>query len=198
MFGQPLARYVAAVVAGGAVCLVALVATGGLSSTLATPSCCSWSAARWSPSSPRQGRAARRRGRDHRVEHLRVRAASVTAWPRGHRFALGTILADGGIRRKPPSRIAFNAAQYVITVAAAGVVLSALSTSHLEDPTGIEPSDLLGIVAAALVFHALNSSFVAGAIALAEKIGFLRYLAPTSSCRPRPPACCSASSHRCW
>ena len=41
-------------------------------------------------------------------------------------FALGTILADG-IRRKPPERIAFNAAQYVITVAAAGVVLSALS-----------------------------------------------------------------------
>src|ERR671912_228933 len=40
-------------------------------------------------------------------------------------FALGTILADG-IRRKPPERIAFNAAQYVITVAAAGVVLSAL------------------------------------------------------------------------
>ena len=37
-------------------------------------------------------------------------------------FALGTILADG-IRRKPPERIAFNAAQYVLTVAAAGVVL---------------------------------------------------------------------------
>ena len=92
-------------------------------------------------------------------------------------FALGTILADG-IRRKPPERIAFNAAQYVITVAAAGVVLSALSgLPHLADPTGIEPSDLPGIVAAALVFHALNSSFVAGAIALAEKIGFLRYLA---------------------
>ena len=31
MFGQPLARYVAAVVAGGALCLIAMVATGGSS-----------------------------------------------------------------------------------------------------------------------------------------------------------------------
>ena len=55
-------------------------------------------------------------------------------------FALGTILADG-IRRKPPERIAFNAAQYVITVAAAGFVLHALSgLPHLTDPTGIQPS----------------------------------------------------------
>ena len=108
-------------------------------------------------------------------------------------FALGTILADG-IRRKPPERIAFNAAQYVITVAAAGVVLSALSgLPHLEDPTGIEPSDLPGIVAAALVFHALNSSFVAGAIALAEGSASCATSPPTSSSRPRPPACCSAS-----
>src|SRR4051794_31478996 len=30
MFGQPLARYVAAVVVGGCLCLAALIATGGL------------------------------------------------------------------------------------------------------------------------------------------------------------------------
>ena len=48
------------------------------------------------------------------------------AAPAAVAFALGTILADG-IRRKPPERIAFNAAQYALTVAASGLVLSALS-----------------------------------------------------------------------
>jgi len=92
-------------------------------------------------------------------------------------FALGTIVADG-VRGKPLVRIAFNASQYVLTVAAAGVVLSALSDlPRLADPTLLQPKDLPGIVVAALVFHALNSIFVAGAISLAERLGFLKYLA---------------------
>src|SRR5215203_2280356 len=181
MFRQPLARYVAAVVAGGAACLLALIATGGPSLfearhpelLLLLMGCAV--VAELTPLKVVL-----------RAAEGEITASNTFAFallicygpaPSAIAFALGTILADG-IRRKPPERIAFNAAQYVITVAAAGVVLSALSgLPHLDDPTGLAPSDLPGIVAAALVFHALNSSFVAGAIALAEKIGFLRYLA---------------------
>ena len=181
MFGQPLARYVAAVVVGGCLCLAALIATGGLDlldarkpELLLLLMACAV-VAELTPLKVVL-----------RSAEGEVTASNTFAFallicygpaPAAVAFALGTILADG-IRRKPPERIAFNAAQYVITVAAAGFVLSALSDlPRLTDPTGIEPSDLPGIVAAALVFHAFNSSFVAGAIALAEKIGFLRYLA---------------------
>jgi diguanylate cyclase (GGDEF)-like protein len=181
VFSQPLARYVAAVVAGGALCLIALVAMGGLDLLdarqpellLLLMGCAV--VAELTPLKVVL-----------RAAEGEITASNTFAFallicygpaPASIAFALGTILADG-IRRKPPERIAFNAAQYVITVTAAGLVLAALSgLPRLEDPTSLEPSDLPGIVAAALVFHALNSSFVAGAIALAEKIGFLRYLA---------------------
>ncbi len=181
MFGQPLARYVAAVVAGGALCLIVLVATGGhdlLNARQPELLLLLMGCAVIAELTPLKVVL--------RAAEGEITASNTFAFallicygpaPAAIAFALGTILADG-IRRKPPERIAFNAAQYIITVAAAGVVLSALSgLPHLDDPTGITPSDLPGIVAAALVFHALNSSFVAGAIALAEKIGFLRYLA---------------------
>src|SRR5829696_8022308 len=181
MFRQPLACYVAAVVAGGAAYLLALIATGGPSLfearhpelLLLLMGCAV--VAELTPLKVVL-----------RAAEGEITASNTFAFallicygpaPAAMAFALGTVLADG-IRRRPPERIAFNAAQYVITVAAAGIVLSALSDlPHLTDPTGITPADLPGIVAAALVFHALNSSFVAGAIALAEKIGFLRYLA---------------------
>ena len=181
MFGQPLARYVAAVVAGGALCLIAMVATGGsnlLDARQPELLFLLMGCAVVAELTPLKVVL--------RAAEGEITASNTFAFallicygpaPAAIAFAMGTILADG-IRRKPPERIAFNAAQYVITVAAAGVVLSALSDlPHLNDPTGIQPADLPGIVAAALVFHALNSSFVAGAIALAEKIGFLRYLA---------------------
>ena len=181
MFSQPLARYVAAVVAGGCLCLIAMIATGGLDLLdarhpellLLLMGCAV--VAELTPLKVVL-----------RAAEGEITASNTFAFallicygaaPAAIAFALGTILADG-IRRKPPERIAFNAAQYVITVAAAGFVLAALSgLPRLADPTGIHPSDLPGIVVAAIVFHALNSSFVAGAIALAEKIGFLRYLA---------------------
>ena len=156
MFGQPLARCVAAVVAGGAVCPSRSSRRAAPPpSTLATPSCCcSWSAARWSPSSPHS--------RSLRAAEGEITASNTFAFallicygpaPAAIAFALGTIR-----RRDPPQAAGAyrkpNAAQYVITVAAAGVVLSGVLAylPHLEDPTGIEPSDLLGIVAAALVF----------------------------------------------
>ena len=96
-------------------------------------------AAPWSPSSPRSRWCSR-------AAEGEVTASNTFAFallicygpaPAAIAFALGTILADG-IRRKPPERIAFNAAQYVITVAAAGFVLPPLSElPRLADPTGI-------------------------------------------------------------
>src|SRR4051794_13222666 len=162
MFGQPLARYVAAVVVGGCLCLAALIATGGLDlldarqpQLLLILMACAV-VAELTPLKVVL-----------RAAEGEITASNTFAFallicygaaPAAVAFALGTILADG-IRRKPPERIAFNAAQYVLTVAASGVVLSALSgLPHLHDPTGLQPGDLPGIVAAALVFHALNSS----------------------------------------
>ena len=119
------------------------------------------------------------------------------AAPAAVAFALGTILADG-IRRSRPSGSPSTPAQYILTVAASGVVLSAAQRPAAPArPDRLVPGDLPASSPPALVFHALNSSFVAGAIALAERIGFWRYLASDSSSRPRPPACCSAS-RRCW
>jgi diguanylate cyclase (GGDEF)-like protein len=178
---QPLARYVTGVILGGIVCLVVLIASGGLNlleaqrpELLLILMTCAV-VAELTPLKVVL-----------RASEGEITASNTFAFallicygaaPAAVVFALGTILADG-IRRKPPERIAFNAAQYVLTVAASGLVLSALTgLPHLHDPTALTPADLPGIIAAALVFHALNSSFVAGAIALAERIDFWRYLA---------------------
>src|SRR5215207_3796339 len=178
---QPLARYVAAVVAAGVGCLVVLIASGGLDLLdarrpellLLLMGCAV--VAELTPLTVELPAA------EGEITASNTFAFALLicygAAPAAVAFALGTIVADG-LRRRPPERIAFNAAQYVLTVAAAGVVLSALSgLPHLHDPTGLEPADVPGIVVAALVFHALNSSFVAAAIALAERIEFWRYLA---------------------
>ena len=181
MLKQPLARYVTAVVAGGIGCLVALIATGGLNpletqrpELLVLLVLCAL-VAELAPLKVVL------RAKEGEITASNTFAFALLicygAAPAAVAFALGTILADG-IRRRPVERIAFNASQYVLTVAGSGLVLSALSgLPHLHDPTTLETSDLLGIVAAAVVFHALNTGFVAGAIALAERIGFWRYLA---------------------
>jgi diguanylate cyclase (GGDEF)-like protein len=178
---QPLARYVTGVILGGIVCLIVLIASGGLNlleaqrpELLLILMTCAV-VAELTPLKVVL-----------RASEGEITASNTFAFallicygaaPAAVVFALGTILADG-IRRKPPERIAFNAAQYVLTVAASGLVLSALTgLPHPHDPTALTPADLPGIIVAALVFHALNSSFVAGAIALAERIDFWRYLA---------------------
>src|SRR5215210_3453039 len=126
---QPLARYVAAVVAGGIGCLAVLIAAGGLDlldarrpELLVLVMACAV-VAELTPLKVVL-----------RAAEGEITASNTFAFallicygaaPAAVAFALGTILADG-IRRKPPERIAFNAAQYVLTVAAAGFVLSAL------------------------------------------------------------------------
>jgi diguanylate cyclase (GGDEF)-like protein len=68
------------------------------------------------------------------------------------------------IDRKRPSRSAFNVAQYVLAIGAAGgVLLAAGVLPHHEEFTA---GDLPAILAAAAVFFVVNTGLVAGAIAL--------------------------------
>jgi diguanylate cyclase (GGDEF)-like protein len=70
--------------------------------------------------------------------------------------ALATLLDDVR-QRKGPLRIAFNQAQYVLTLAAARVVYSALSgRGVLEDGRQLRASDIGPALAAAVVFFVVN------------------------------------------
>jgi diguanylate cyclase (GGDEF)-like protein len=177
---QPLARYVTFVVAGGILCLVGLLAFGSddvLSARRPELLILLIVCAVVAELTPLKVVL--------RAAEGEITASNTFAFallicygaaPAAVAFALATLVADG-VRRKAPERIAFNAAQYVLTVTAAGAVLATLSDLPHASPTNLEPNDLGAIVAAALIFHALNSTLVAGAIALAERIAFLRYLA---------------------
>jgi diguanylate cyclase (GGDEF)-like protein len=68
------------------------------------------------------------------------------------------------IDRKRPSRSAFNVAQYVLAIAAAGGVLVAAGV--LPHHEHFSAADVPAILAAALVFFVVNTGLVAGAIAV--------------------------------
>ena len=88
---------------------------------------------------------------------------------------LASLVADG-LRRKPPVKMAFNAAQYGLAVGAAGIVLDALA--HVPGPGALpfSPQDLPAIVAAACTFFLVNSVLVATVIALLERNSVWVYL----------------------
>jgi diguanylate cyclase (GGDEF)-like protein len=68
------------------------------------------------------------------------------------------------VDRKRPSRSAFNVAQYVLAIAAAGGVLVAAGV--LPHHQAFSAADVPAILAAALVFFVVNTGLVAGAIAV--------------------------------
>jgi diguanylate cyclase (GGDEF)-like protein len=76
---------------------------------------------------------------------------------------VGSALADI-VDGKRPSRSAFNVAQYVLAIAAAGAVLAAAGV--LPHGDGFDPSDVPAILGAGLAFFVVNTGLVAGAIAL--------------------------------
>jgi diguanylate cyclase (GGDEF)-like protein len=100
-------------------------------------------------------------------------AGGVEAALAGLLFA--TLVADI-VRRKPAHKIAFNMAQYAISVAAAGLVLSLLSDVPRDAQFHFVPSDLPAILAAAVVFFIVNTSIVAAVVAMAQGVGIWRYL----------------------
>ena len=184
MFGQPLARYVAAVVVGGCLCLVALIATGGLDlldarqpRAAAPPH----GAAPWWPSSPRSRSSLRgRRGRDHHLEHLRVRAADLLR-PRAGRHRLRA--RHDPRRRDPPQAAGAHRASTPrstsITVAAAGC-----RAARAQRPPAPDRPDRHRALATCRASSPPRSSSTRSTRASSpapsrsrEQIGFLRYLA---------------------
>src|SRR5690349_14138584 len=85
---------------------------------------------------------------------------------------LGANLIADLVREKPARKIAFNLAQYAISVAVAGIVLHLLAP---EIPRAgmfrFAPGDLPAIFAASLAFFVVNTSIVAAVIAMVEGVG---------------------------
>ena len=88
-----------------------------------------------------------------------------------------SILADT-INRKPVKKIAFNAAQYSISVSAASLLLIFTDVPETGGPLPFGPEDLIPILGVAALFFVVNSALVSTVVALAQgviKLG--RYLA---------------------
>jgi diguanylate cyclase (GGDEF)-like protein len=88
-----------------------------------------------------------------------------------------SILADT-INRKPVKKIAFNAAQYSISVSAASLLLMFTDVPETAGPLPFGPEDLVPILGVAGIFFVVNSALVSTVVALAQgviKVG--RYLA---------------------
>ena len=90
---------------------------------------------------------------------------------------VASIVADT-INRKPAKKVAFNAAQYSISVAAASLLLVFTDVPETTGPLPFGPEDLIPILGVAAVFFVVNSALVSTVVALAQgviKLG--RYLA---------------------
>jgi diguanylate cyclase (GGDEF)-like protein len=88
---------------------------------------------------------------------------------------LANVVADL-LRRKPPHKIAFNLAQYSIAIAAAAIVLAALSDLPRAGAFHFTSADLPAISAGAFTFFVVNTALVATVIAMVEGVGIWRYL----------------------
>ena len=88
-----------------------------------------------------------------------------------------SILADT-LNRKPVKKIAFNAAQYSISVGAASLLLMLTDVPNAATALPFGPEDLIPILGVACIFFVVNSALVSTVVALAQgviKLG--RYLA---------------------
>src|SRR4051794_2147858 len=88
-----------------------------------------------------------------------------------------SVVADT-INGKGPKRVAFNAAQYAVSVSAGSLVLIALTDVPRAGALPFAPADLPAVMLVAVVFFVVNSALVSTVVALAQgviKLG--RYLA---------------------
>jgi diguanylate cyclase (GGDEF)-like protein len=104
-------------------------------------------------------------------------AALLAAGPLAALIALvsANLIVDT-FRRKAAQKVAFNVAQYAISVAAAAVVLRLTTGMPREQAPHLLPSDLAGVMLAVAAFFMVNSTLVATVIALVQRTKVLRYL----------------------
>jgi diguanylate cyclase (GGDEF)-like protein len=88
---------------------------------------------------------------------------------------LANLVADVA-RRKQAHKIAFNMAQYAISVTAAGIVLGLLTDLPRSAMFHFAPSDVPAIFAAVLTFFVVNTAIVAVVLAIVQRVGIWRYL----------------------
>src|SRR3954454_9009706 len=89
-------------------------------------------------------------------------ATMIAAGPLAAFIALaGANLVADGVRRKPPKKVAFNIAQYAITIAAAGAVMHATTGLPRVAEPHLTPLDLPGILLGAGMFFVVNTALVA-------------------------------------
>jgi diguanylate cyclase (GGDEF)-like protein len=80
------------------------------------------------------------------------------------------------VRRKAPKKILFNLGQYAITVAASGAALQLVTGLPRAHPPHLLPSDMAGVLVAAVVFFVFNTALVSTVIALVTRASVLKYL----------------------
>ncbi len=90
--------------------------------------------------------------------------------------ATGSIIADV-FRRKPLWKAAFNAAQYVLSLAAAAAVVNGFAQGDFSSTHRLGAGSLPVVVAAGAVFFVSNTTLTGTALAMAQRVPVLRYLA---------------------
>jgi diguanylate cyclase (GGDEF)-like protein len=70
--------------------------------------------------------------------------------------ATGTLVLADALRRQTPIKVAYNAAQYAISWAVAGVVYELIAGSPGAEVETVVPGDLLGLLAAGLAYGVVN------------------------------------------
>src|SRR3954453_14150619 len=105
-------------------------------------------------------------------------ATMLVAGPLAALLALGlaNLVADA-LSRKPLQKVAFNLAQYAVTVGATGFVLKATTDLPRLSEPHLLPSDLPGVLLAAVTFFVFNAGLVSTVIALAQRVSVFKYMA---------------------
>ena len=179
---QPLDIYVILVIGAGAACAALVLGTGSDSlHRLLTPELALFAAcALVGRAGAVEGPHARLGGRGHDLDLLRARADDRRRPRRRARRACSSasILADS-LNRKGVKRVAFNAAQYAISLAAG---LAGAGHVHRRPARAARcpsrPTDLSRSLLVAVVFFVVNSALVSTVVALAQGVVQLgRYLA---------------------
>ena len=175
---DPLTSYVSAVIAIGAVCALGIVLDGVGDFRLAlTPEIAIFSLCAFIGDFLPLKVFTRGAEGEITTSTCFAFAALLAAGPLAALVALvaANLIVDA-YRRKAAQKVAFNVAQYAISVAAAAAVLKVTTGMPRADGPHLVPSDLAGVMLAIAAFFVVNSTLVATVIALVQRTRVLRYL----------------------